>query len=116
MEQFIEDADGPSEEPVLARSTTRDGVSVLVLAEATISVSRPVVGARYADPWPAAELAAEATIARTVADWSVADITHAAAVTRQPLRREVRAAVDPHGVQVVDLMLLEVGVSLDATR
>ena len=116
VEQFVEDADHPSDAPLSARSTTRDGVPVLVLAEAKVSFPRPVVGTRYADPWPAAELAAEATIARTVADWSAAEITHSAAVTTQPLRREVRAAVDQHGVEVVDLTLVEVGVSLDGSR
>lgn len=116
LERFVEDVVGPSEAPVLARSVTRDGVPVLVLAEATVSLPRPVVGTRYADPWPAAELAAEETIARTVAGWSAAEITQAAAVTSQPLRREVRAAADPHGVEVVDLTLVEVGVSLDGSR
>lgn len=113
VERFVEDAETPSEAPVLARSVTRDGVPVLVLAEATVSFPRPVVGTRYADPWPAAELAAEETIARTVADWSAAEITHSAAVTTQPLRREVREVADRHGVEVVDLTLVEVGVSLD---
>ncbi|WP_459969137.1 SPFH domain-containing protein [Nocardioides pyridinolyticus] len=116
VERFVEDVVGPSEAPVLARSVTRDGVPVLVLAEATVSFPRPALGTRYADPWPAAEQAAEETIARTVADWSAAEITRAAAVAAQPLRREVRAAVDPHGVQVVDLTLVEVGVSLDGPR
>lgn len=74
------------------------------------------MGTRYADPWPAAELAAEETIARTVADWSAAEITHSAAVTTQPLRREVREVADRHGVEVVDLTLVEVGVSLDGPR
>ncbi len=116
VEQFVEEADGPSEASLLARSTTRDGVPVLVLAEATVSFPRPAVGATYADPWPAAELAAEETIARSVAGWSAAELTQSAAVTTQPLRREVRAAVDPHGVQVVDLTLVEVGVPLDGPR
>lgn len=116
VERLVEDADGPAETSVLARSTTRDGVPVLVLAEATVSFPRPVVGTRYADPWPAAELAAEETIARTVADWSAAELTRSAAVTSQPLRREVRAAADPHGVRVEDLTLVEVGVALDGPR
>jgi hypothetical protein len=116
LEQFVEDAEAPSEAPVLARSVTRDGVPVLVLAEATVSFPQPVVGTRYADPWPAAELAAEEAIARTVADWEAADITHSAAVATQPLRREVREVADRHGVEVVDLTLVEVGVPLDGSR
>ncbi|GAB3199503.1 hypothetical protein GCM10027062_16350 [Nocardioides hungaricus] len=116
VERFVEEAHDPCEVPVHARATTRDGVPVLVLAEATVSFPRPVVGTRYADPWPAAELAAEETIARAVAGWSAAEITHSAAVTTRPLRRAVGAAVDEHGVRVVDLALVEVDVSLHGSR
>ncbi len=79
----------PHEIPVDVRATTRDGVPVLVLAEATVSIPRPVVGTRYADPWPAAELAAEETIARSVTGWSAAELAQTA---------ECRAAAAPRAV------------------
>ena len=116
MVHFVEGVDGPTETSLLARSTTRDGVPVLVLAEATIAVRRPEAGTAYVDPWPAAEVAAEETIARTVAEWTVAELTHAAEAAAQPLRHDVRAATDSHGVDVVDLTLVEVGVPLDGSR
>lgn len=116
VESFVEEVDDPHDVPLHVRATTRDGVPVLVLAEATVSLPRPVVGTRYADPWPAAELAAEGTIAQSVAGWSAAEITHAAAATSRPLRRAVGEAVDEHGVRVVDLTLVEVGVPLDGPR
>jgi len=116
VEQFVEETDGPCEVPLHARATTRDGVPVLVLAEATVSIPRPAVGTRYADPWPAAEQAAEETIARTVTGWSATDLTQAVAATKRPLRRAVDAAVDRHGVQVVDLDLVEVDVQLNGSR
>lgn len=112
VEQFVEEADGPCEVPLFARSTTRDGVPVLVLAEATVSIPQPAVGTRYVDPWPAAELAAEESIARSAARWSAADLTHSVAETKRPLRHAVGEAVDEHGVHVTDLSLVEVGVSL----
>lgn len=116
LERFVEDVDDAQEIPLHARSTTRDGVPVLVLAEATVSLPRPVVGAPYADPWPAAERAAERTIARTVAGWSVADLAQTAAATSGSLRRAVRDVADEHGVEVADLALVEVDVSLHGSR
>lgn len=112
VEDFLQDADVPQEVPIHVRATTRDGVPVVVLAEATVSLPRPVVGTRYADPWPAAELAAEDMIARTVTDWSVAELARTAGETASPLLREVGLAADVHGVQVDDLALLEVDVPL----
>lgn len=115
VERFVEDNEGPGEVPLLSRATTRDGVPVLVLAEATVSIPRPAVGTRYADPWPAAELAAEAAIARSVVGWSATDLTQAVAASTRPLRRAVDAAADEHGVHVVHLDLVEVGVRLDGS-
>lgn len=112
VERFVEEPDDLHDVPIHARTTTRDGVPVLVLAEATVSLPRPVVGTRYADPWPAAELAAEESIARSAAGWSVAELTHTIAETTPPLRRAVGQAVDEHGVQVLELALVEVGVTL----
>lgn len=112
VERFVEEPDDLHGVPLHARTTTRDGVPVLVLAEATVSLPRPVVGTRYADPWPAAELAVEESIARSAAGWSVAELTHSVAESTRPLRRAVGEAVDGHGVRVLDLELVEVGVSL----
>lgn len=116
VERFVEAPDDLDGVPLHARTTTRDGVPVLVLAEATVSLPRPVVGTRYADPWPAAERAAEESIARSAAAWSAAQLTSSVAETTQPLRRALGEAVDVHGVQVHDLALVEVGVSLHGSR
>jgi len=113
VERFEQDLDEPHEIPVGVRATTRDGVPVLVLVEATVSIPRPVPGTRYADPWPAAELAAEETIARSVTGWSAADLTQTADAAQRPLRSAVRTAVDELGVEVHDLELVEIGVRLD---
>jgi len=118
VERFAHDVDEPHQLPLQVRATTRDGVPVVVLAETTVSFPRPAVGARYADPWPGAEVTAEETIARTVAGWSAAELTQTADATHRPLRHAVRRAVDGLGVDVVDLELVEVAVPLqdDASR
>lgn len=117
VERFEADVDQPHELPVGVRATTADGVPVLVLLEATVSIPRPEPGTRYADPWPAAERAAERTIAHTVTGWSAADLTQAVAAAQRPLRRAVKSAVDELGVEVHDLELVEVDVQLhDAGR
>jgi len=113
VERFEQDLDQPHEIPVGVRAKTRDGVPVLVLVEATVSIPRPVPGTWYADPWPAAELAAEETIARSVTGWSAADLTQTADAAQLPLRSAVRTAVVELGVEVHDLELVEVGVRLD---
>lgn len=116
-ERFEHDVSRPHELPVAVRATTRDGVPVLVLLEATVSIPRPAPGTRYADPWPAAELAAEEAVARVVTDWSAGELPQAAAAAQKPMRRAVRATVDGLGVEVHDLELVEVGVQLpDAGR
>lgn len=112
-ERFEQDLDRTHDLPVGARATTQDGVPVLLMVEATVSIPRPAPGTRYADPWPAAELAAETTIARSVAGWSAADLTQTAAAAQQPLRRAVRSDLDELGVQVHDLELVEIGIRLD---
>lgn len=117
VERFEHDLSRPHDLPVAVRATTRDGVPVLVLLEATVSIPRPAPGTRYVDPWPAAELAAEETIARAVTDWTAAGLTQTAAAAQKPLRRAVRSTVDGLGVEVHDLELVEVGVQLpDAGR
>jgi regulator of protease activity HflC (stomatin/prohibitin superfamily) len=117
LERFEHELSCPHDLPVAVRATTRDGVPVLVLLEATVSIPKPAPGVRYADPWPAAELAAEEAIARVVTDWSAAGLTQTAAAAQQPLRRAVKATVDELGVEVHDLELVEVGVQLpDAGR
>jgi regulator of protease activity HflC (stomatin/prohibitin superfamily) len=113
VERFEAVRDRPHEVPVGVRATTADGVPVLVLAEATVSVAPPAPGTRYADPWPAAELATEETIAGIVTGWSAAELTQTAAAARHPLRRAVRTAVDELGVEVHDLALVEVGLQID---
>lgn len=116
VERFEHELAEPHELPVSARATTADGVPVLVMLEVRVSIPRPGAGTRYADPWPAAELVAEQTIAHAVADWSAADLTQAAADARRPLRHAVRTAVDGLGVEVHDLELVEVGVRLPAAH
>lgn len=112
VERFEVERDHPHDVPVGARATTSDGVPVLVLAEATVSVPRPVPGTRYADPWIAAEVAAEEAIARAVAGWSATELTQTVAAARHPLRRAVRTAVDDLGVEVHDLALVEVDLQV----
>lgn len=114
VERLVDGADGTDEVALQARATTRDGVPVLVLAEATVSFPRPMVGTRYADPWPAAERTAEETIARSVAAWSAADLASSAESLAEPLRRAVAAAVD--GVEIIDLSLVEMDVPLHGPR
>jgi hypothetical protein len=116
LETFVEGVDGPAEVPVSARATTRDGVPVLVLAEATVAVPRPRAGAPYVDRWPAAELAVEETIARTVTGWAASALTQTAGAARQPLQQAVRSAADEAGVEVHDLELVEVDVVLHGPR
>ncbi|MFC7494210.1 MULTISPECIES: SPFH domain-containing protein [unclassified Nocardioides] len=116
VERFEREVSRPHELPVGVRATTADGVTVLVLVEATVSIARPEAGARYADPWPAAELAAEQTIAHTVTGWAASDLTQTAAAAQRPLRRAVRSAVDGLGVEVHDLELVEVDVRLDTAH
>jgi regulator of protease activity HflC (stomatin/prohibitin superfamily) len=43
---------GPVEVPVLARSTTRDGVEVRVTASCLVELTAPARGATYVDPLP----------------------------------------------------------------
>ena len=112
VDRFVERPEDLDGVPIHARATTRDGVPVHVLAKAAISVPRPVVGTTYADPWRAAELAAEELIARTAAGWSAADLRDSVVETTRPLRRAVDEAVDEHGVELLDLALVEVDVSL----
>ncbi|MDF1602160.1 SPFH domain-containing protein [Nocardioides sp. YIM 152315] len=116
VERFEQEVDDRQEVPLHVRAATRDGVRVHVLAEAVVSVPRPVVGAAYVDPWSAAERAAEEAIARSVTDWSAAELTQTAAATTRPLRRQVDAAMDEHGVRVADLALVEVDVPLHGSR
>ncbi|CAI9411224.1 SPFH domain-containing protein [Nocardioides sp. T2.26MG-1] len=117
VERFERDLVHPHDLPVAVRATTRDGVPVLVLADAIVSIPRPAPGSRYADPWPAAELAAEEAIAGVVTDWSAAGLTQTATDAQPPLRRAVKSRVDPLGVEVHDLELVEIGVQLpDAGR
>jgi regulator of protease activity HflC (stomatin/prohibitin superfamily) len=117
IERFERDLAQPHDLPVAVRATTSDGVPVVVLLEASVSIPPPSTGTRYADPWPAAEAAAEETIARVVTEWSAAGLTQTASAARLPLRRAVRATVDELGVEVHDLELVEVDVQLpDAGR
>lgn len=116
LERFEQDLTEVLDLPIQVRAETRDGVRVHVLAEATVALPRPVVGAPYADPWPAAERAAEAAIARAVTGWSAADLTQSAAASTRTLRRQVGAAVDTHGVQVDEVTLVEVDVPLHGSR
>lgn len=113
LEEFEADIEEPHEIPLGVRATTSDGVPVLVLAEATVSLPRPAAGTAYADPWPRAELAAEETVARSVSGWTVAQVTRSATGARRPLRRAVRDAVEDHGVELSELELVEVAVQLD---
>jgi regulator of protease activity HflC (stomatin/prohibitin superfamily) len=112
VEQFGQDLTEPHDLPLGVRATTRDGVPILVLTEVTVSIPRPKPGERYVDPWDAAELVAEETIARSVAGWSAAELTQSAVMTQRPIRRALRAAVDGLGVEVLDLELVEVDVQL----
>ncbi|WP_296606299.1 SPFH domain-containing protein [Nocardioides sp.] len=112
VERFARDLSQPHDLPVMVRATTSDGVPVVVLLEASVSIPAPPPGTRYADPWPAAEVAAEETVARVVTEWSAAGLTQTASAARLPLRRAVRATVDELGVEVHDLELVEVGVQL----
>ncbi|HEY0952016.1 SPFH domain-containing protein [Nocardioides sp.] len=117
VERFERDLSRPHDLPVAVRATTRDGVPVLVLLEATVSIPAPTPGTPYADPWPAAELAAEEAVAQVVTDWSAGDLPRTAAAAHRPLRRAVRSTVDGLGVEVHDLELVEVGLQLpDAGR
>lgn len=117
VERFVRDLSEPHDLPVAVRATTSDGIPVVVLLEASVSIPPPSRGTRYADPWPVAEVAAEETVARVVTEWSAAGLTQTASAARLPLRRAVRATVDELGVEVHDLELVEVGVQLpDAGR
>ncbi|KQW45105.1 hypothetical protein ASC77_20210 [Nocardioides sp. Root1257] len=98
--------------PVGVRATTRDGVPVLLLVELTIRVAPPEPGDPYVDPWPDAELAAEAVLADAVASWTVGGLPDAAAVAVRPLLRPVQSATREHGVESVRLELVEIDVPL----
>ncbi|HEX5090357.1 MAG TPA: hypothetical protein VFV89_21285 [Nocardioides sp.] len=103
----------PHEVPLLVRATTLDGVRVLVLAEATVSLPAPEPGTAYADPWVPAEGAAQATIARVVATWSASELATSAVAGQRSVRHAVSAAVDEHRVTLLDLWLVEVDLQLD---
>lgn len=113
VERFEPEIDARREAPVGARATTTDGVPLLVLAEATVSVPRPVPGTRYVDPWTGAERAAEDAITRSVTGWAAAELTQTAAAAHGPIRDAVESAVDDFGVRLHDLELVEVGIRLD---
>jgi len=112
IEGFGQQLAEPHDLPLGVRATTSDGVPILVLTEVTVSIPVPTSGQRYVDPWDAAELVVEETIARSVAGWSAAELTQSAAITQQPIRRALRTAVGGLGVEVVDLELVEVDVQL----
>jgi regulator of protease activity HflC (stomatin/prohibitin superfamily) len=113
LDRFEHDPVGAHELPLMVRAATADGLRVLVLAEVTVSLPAPRPGTAYADPWLPAEVAAQETIARVVATWTAAELTRSALEAQRPLRHAVSAAVDDHGVTLLDLELAEVDVQLD---
>jgi hypothetical protein len=103
----------PHELPLMARARTADGVRILVLAEVVVSLPAPRPDTRYADPWIPAEVAAQEAIGRAVGTWSAAELTRSAVSGKRALRHAVSAAVDEHGVTLLDLRLMEVDVQLE---
>ena len=99
--------------PLLVRATTRDGLRVLVAAEATVVLPRLEAGVRFVDPWPAAEPAAEEAIVRAIAGWTTTDLLSGVSGYHGSLRHAVSAAADPHGVAVHELLLDAVDVLVD---
>jgi hypothetical protein len=108
LEQFAYHDTEPRTLPLLVRATTRDAAPVILLGEATVSLPTPRPGEAYADPWVPAEAAAQDTISRVVSTWSTTEVTRRASTARAPLRHAVSAAVDEHGVTLLDLSLAEV--------
>jgi hypothetical protein len=113
LDRFVTEPAGVHEVPLMVRAETSDGVRVLVLAEAHISLLAPRPGQQYADPWPPAERTAEAAVARVVEARPAADLLRAGVVAGLPIRHAVSAAVDDHGVTLLDLDLVEVDVLID---
>lgn len=115
VESFEVVRDGPQVLPVGVRATTRDGVAVLVLLEATVSFPQPAPGTTYADPWPGAEVAMEGALATSVSSWTAAGLTHLTAADCRGLRLSARAALDGLGVEVHDLGIIEVDLRVAPT-
>lgn len=113
LDRFEPEIDVRRVAPVGSRAATADGVPLLVLAEATVSVPRPVPGTRYVDPWKVAERAAEDAIARSVTGWAAVELTQTAAAAQGPVRDAVASAVDDLGVRLHELELVEVAIRLD---
>jgi regulator of protease activity HflC (stomatin/prohibitin superfamily) len=103
----------PREVALMARARTADGVRILVLAEVVVSLPAPRPDTTYADRWIPAEGAAQEAIGRTVGTWSAAALTRSAVSGQRALRQAVSAAVDEHGVTLLDLRLVEVDVQLE---
>ncbi|HCB05889.1 MAG TPA: hypothetical protein DEQ43_16860 [Nocardioides bacterium] len=113
LDSFEAELSEPHELPLMVRATTADGVRVLVLAEALISLPAPRPATTYADPWLPAEGVAQETIARVVSTWPAAELATAAVAGQRPIRHAVSAAVDEHRVTLLDLRLVEVDVQLE---
>jgi len=113
VESFVTVPTGPLELPLLVRTTTSDGLRVVLAAEAMVELPRPEPGIRYADPWATARLAAEDALALVVTGWSSDDVLRGVPGCQAPLRHALSVAVDGLGVTVHDLELVGVDVQAD---
>lgn len=113
LDQYRLEQSEPHELPLMVRTTTSDDVRVLVLAEATVLLPAPRPGTAYADPWEPAEAAAQEAVGRVIGARSAHDLLHPEPLEQRTLRHAVSAAVDAHGVTLLELDLASVDVQLD---
>jgi hypothetical protein len=113
LDRWVHGPSGPVSRPLLVRAGTRDGVRVLVVAQAVVTLPVPTVGAAYAAAWPRAELDAEDAVGRFLASHDLAELTRDVPALGPPLRHTVSASVDAHGVAVLELEVVEVTVLRD---
>lgn len=116
IERVVLELSEGHEMPFSVRATTIDRVPVLVLAEAEVRILPPPRGGPYADPWPAAERAAEDQVRALVVTLPVTELRHALRAAERPLLRSIGSSVRPLGVEMLGFEVVEIDLPLTSNR
>ncbi|MDP2773864.1 MAG: SPFH domain-containing protein [Nocardioides sp.] len=103
------------ERPLVVRATTADGHDVRLLVLACVRLAAPTPLERFVDPLVAAEAAAHRVLAEAVGRLAVADLAARLTQSWPTVVAAADAATRPHGVQALDLELVELDVLLAPT-